>query len=107
MIPSSCNPSAFQIPTFSSFVQSQQLPYSPGMASESYTMDKSMSTNVHENSEHQDRDLNSWDNLDHVAKEGLTVNDQRDMQRMEKKQEFRRNFRFLITVGFTYCIIGT
>lgn len=34
-----------------------------------------------------------WNELDDVAKEGFTANDQRDMQRMGKKQEFRRNFR--------------
>lgn len=34
-----------------------------------------------------------WNELDEVAKEGFTANDQLDMQRMGKKQEFRRNFR--------------
>lgn len=29
------------------------------------------------------------------------------MKRMGKKQEFRRNFRFLTTVGFTCCVMGT
>lgn len=48
-----------------------------------------------------------WDDLDPVAKEGFTVNDQHDMQRMGKKQEFRRNFRFITTVGFTCCVMGT
>lgn len=48
-----------------------------------------------------------WGALDEVAKEGFTVNDQLDMKRMGKKQEFRRNFRFLTTVGFTCCVMGT
>lgn len=34
-----------------------------------------------------------WTELDEVSKEGFTTNDQLDMQRMGKKQEFRRNFR--------------
>lgn len=33
-----------------------------------------------------------WNEMSEV-KEGFTVNDQLDMQRMGKKQEFRRNFR--------------
>ncbi|KAK5070157.1 hypothetical protein LTR64_001994 [Lithohypha guttulata] len=48
-----------------------------------------------------------WTELDEVTKEGFTTNDQLDMQRMGKKQEFRRNFRFLTTVGFTCCVMGT
>lgn len=48
-----------------------------------------------------------WNELDHAAKEGFTVHDQLDMKRMGKKQEFRRNFRFLTTVGFTCCVMGT
>lgn len=50
---------------------------------------------------------NEWNELDDAAKEGFTVNDQMDMKRMGKKQEFRRNFRFLTTVGFTCCVMGT
>ncbi|OAQ85066.1 amino acid transporter [Purpureocillium lilacinum] len=38
---------------------------------------------------------------------GHTANDKRDMQRMGKKQEFRRNFRMLSTIGFTICVTGT
>ncbi|KOC11929.1 amino acid transporter [Aspergillus flavus AF70] len=41
------------------------------------------------------------------VKEGFTVNDQRDMHRMGKKQEMRRNFRLISTIGFTTCIMGT
>lgn len=52
-------------------------------------------------------DPGEWDALDPVAKEGFTVNDQRDMQRMGKKQQFRRNFKFVTTVGFTCCVMGT
>ena len=70
-------------------------------------MAKTVSPNVHENTAHPSPPINAWDNLDNVAKEGFTMNDQRDMQRMGKKQEFRRNFRFLTTVGFTCCVMGT
>lgn len=48
-----------------------------------------------------------WNELDQTAKEGFTINDQLDMKRMGKKQEFRRNFRFMTTVGFTCCVMGT
>ncbi|KAE8418078.1 amino acid transporter [Aspergillus pseudocaelatus] len=41
------------------------------------------------------------------VKEGFTVNDQRDMHRMGKRQEMRRNFRLISTIGFTTCIMGT
>lgn len=41
----------------------------------------------------------AWKAVDEVAKRGFTINDQLDMQRMGKKQEFRRNFRFLTTVS--------
>ena len=41
----------------------------------------------------------AWKAVDEVAKRGFTINDQFDMQRMGKKQEFRRNFRFLTTVS--------
>jgi len=70
-------------------------------------MAKTVSPNVHENTAHPSTRVNAWDSLDKVAKEGFTMNDQRDMQRMGKKQEFRRNFRFLTTVGFTCCVMGT
>ena len=53
------------------------------------------------------RDLNDLDALDDVVKQGFTVKDQQDMRRMGKEQEFRRNFRFLTTVGFTCCVMGT
>ncbi|KAE8404883.1 amino acid transporter [Aspergillus pseudonomiae] len=48
--------------------------------------------------------------IDDVSKDvrtGFTVNDQRDMHRMGKKQEMRRNFRLISTIGFTTCIMGT
>ncbi|KAK3680944.1 hypothetical protein LTR37_021017 [Vermiconidia calcicola] len=71
----------------------------------SYDMAKGASTAVRtgspETSQETYLDPGDWDALDAVAKEGFTANDQRDMQRMGKKQEFRRNFRFLTTVGFT------
>ena len=70
-------------------------------------MDKQVpSANVQEEAGYLDHGMNALDNLDDVAKEGFTMNDQRDMQRMGKKQEFRRNFRFLTTVGFTSCVMG-
>ncbi|KAM4060949.1 amino acid permease [Hirsutella rhossiliensis] len=40
-------------------------------------------------------------------RDGYTANDRRDMQRMGKKQEFRRNFRLISTIGFTTCVMGT
>jgi hypothetical protein len=40
---------------------------------------------------------NEWADLSEVAKIGFTVNDQRDMQRMGKKQEFRvRAYLYII-----------
>lgn len=48
-----------------------------------------------------------WDEIDEVAKQGFTENDQRDMRRMGKKQEFRRNFKVISTIGFTTCVMGT
>lgn len=47
-----------------------------------------------------------WSELDDAAKIGFTENDQRDMRRMGKKQEFRRNFKFVTTIGFTTCVMG-
>ncbi|KAE8349947.1 amino acid transporter [Aspergillus coremiiformis] len=43
------------------------------------------------------------------VKKGFTLNDQRDMHRMGKKQELRvgRNFRLVNTIGFTSCVMGT
>lgn len=68
-----------------------------------------MAKDTHETTHEQSPDAPDLDDLamDPVAKEGFTVNDQRDMQRMGKKQEFRRNFRFVTTVGFTCCVMGT
>lgn len=37
----------------------------------------------------------------------VSAYDQKDMHRMGKKQEFRRNFRIISTVGFTTCVMGT
>lgn len=70
---------------------------------------KQVSTAVEEGpqSRNSNLNLNDLDTLDNVVKRGFTANDQRDMQRMGKKQEFRRNFRFLTTVGFTCCVMGT
>ncbi|KJK65787.1 amino acid permease GABA permease [Aspergillus parasiticus SU-1] len=47
------------------------------------------------------------DDTSKEVKEGSTMNDQRDMHRMGKKQEMRRNFRLISTIGFTTCIMGT
>lgn len=52
-------------------------------------------------------DSEEWEALDPVAKEGFTVHDQEDMARMGKQQRFRRNFRFITTVAFTCCVMGT
>lgn len=51
-------------------------------------------------------DPEEWAALDPVAKQGFTIADQRDMQRMGKKQQFRRNFKFVTTVGFTCCVVS-
>ncbi|RMD40268.1 hypothetical protein DV735_g4868, partial [Chaetothyriales sp. CBS 134920] len=48
-----------------------------------------------------------WVELDEDVRAGFTTNDQRDMQRMGKKQQFRRNFRILTAIGFTSCVMGT
>ncbi|KAJ4144377.1 hypothetical protein LMH87_003261 [Akanthomyces muscarius] len=45
--------------------------------------------------------------LNKELQEGFTSNDRLDMQRMGKKQQFRRNFRLLSTIGFTTCVMGT
>ncbi|EKM57710.1 uncharacterized protein PHACADRAFT_90968 [Phanerochaete carnosa HHB-10118-sp] len=37
----------------------------------------------------------------------VNANDQRDMQRMGKKQEFSRSFRFVTSIAFTSCVMGT
>ena len=41
-------------------------------------------------------------NLAHTS-----ANDQRDMKRMGKKQEFVRNFRIFTSIAFTSCVMGT
>ncbi|OAQ74176.1 amino acid transporter [Pochonia chlamydosporia 170] len=47
------------------------------------------------------------DGLDQGSGADFTANDQRDMQRMGKTQQFRRNFRMMSTIGFTICVTGT
>lgn len=66
------------------------------------------------------------DGLDRGSGADFTANDQRDMQRMGKTQQFRvsytsfvmnagqkpnetrqRNFRMMSTIGFTICVTGT
>jgi hypothetical protein len=74
---------------------------SPIMAGHDFDMGKS--ANSYTNEHHQLNDLGS---MDHRITEGFTANDQRDMQRMGKKQEFRRNFHFITTIGFTCCVMG-
>jgi choline transport protein len=49
---------------------------------------------------------NGDENILISEKEG-TVADQRDMQRMGKRQETRRNFRHLTILGFTMVILST
>lgn len=80
------------------------------MATDQYEMNKQVSTTFEQRRENcitSNRDLNDLDTLDHMVKQGFTPNDQTDMRRMGKKQEFRRNFRLLTTVGFTCCVMGT
>ncbi|EKM57694.1 uncharacterized protein PHACADRAFT_90748 [Phanerochaete carnosa HHB-10118-sp] len=36
-----------------------------------------------------------------------STNDQRDMRRMGKKQEFTRSFRIITSIAFTSCVMGT
>lgn len=36
-----------------------------------------------------------------------TANDQRDMRRMGKKQEFVRSFHIVTSIAFTSCVMGT
>lgn len=38
---------------------------------------------------------------------GFTSNDRKDMQRMGKEQELKRNFRLISSVAFTSCVMGT
>lgn len=38
---------------------------------------------------------------------GYTEEDRKDMWRMGKKQELRRNFRFISTIGYATCVYGT
>lgn len=56
----------------------------------------------------EDAGAAAWNEaLNKELQEGFTGNDRRDMQRMGKKQQFRRNFRLLSTIGFTTCVMGT
>ena len=71
---------------------------------EQYEMSKGVTVSSHEHG--ANAGINDFDELAPAVKEGFTVNDQRDMQRMGKKQEFRRNFHFLTTVGFTCCVVS-
>ncbi|EKM57693.1 uncharacterized protein PHACADRAFT_88705 [Phanerochaete carnosa HHB-10118-sp] len=45
------------------------------------------------------------DLLDTIAQ--ASANDQRDMKRMGKEQEFSRNFRIITSIAFTSCVMGT
>lgn len=49
--------------------------------------------------------IEAYDLLDTVAH--VNANDQRDMQRMGKKQEFSRSFHFVTSIAFTSCVMGT
>jgi hypothetical protein len=70
---------------------------------ETYEMGKGVSITSRERG--ANAGINDLETLHDAVKEGFTANDQRDMQRMGKKQEFRRNFHFLTTVGFTCCVV--
>lgn len=71
------------------------------VATELTCLNKEASATLSSQEEGQDNVLSpkEWSLVDEVAKKGFTINDQIDMKRMGKKQEFRRNFRFLTTVG--------
>ena len=43
---------------------------------------------------------------DDVGSDGYNQDD-KDMARMGKKQEFKRNFNWISSVGFTSCTMGT
>ncbi|KAM3447806.1 hypothetical protein MY3296_008376 [Beauveria thailandica] len=50
----------------------------------------------------------SWNEaLNKELQEGFTSADRADMERLGKKQQFRRNFRLMSTIGFTTCVMGT
>lgn len=66
------------------------------MAANQYELKEHFSASVGEHG--PNAGINDLATLDNEVKEGFTVNDQRDMQRMGKRQEFRRNFAFLTTV---------
>jgi hypothetical protein len=66
------------------------------MAANQYELKQTLSASVEERG--SNAGINELATLDNEVKQGFTFNDQRDMQRMGKKQEFRRNFAFLTTV---------
>jgi hypothetical protein len=66
------------------------------MAANQYELKQTLSASVEERG--ANAGINELATLDNEVKQGFTFNDQRDMQRMGKKQEFRRNFAFLTTV---------
>ena len=51
--------------------------------------------------------VNEMHDIDPTTMKGFTVADQVDMQRMGKRQVFRRQFKFFTAVGFTCCVMGT
>ncbi|EXV05570.1 amino acid permease family protein [Metarhizium robertsii] len=55
----------------------------------------------------QDGAAHGDDGLQDSLDAGVSANDRRDMQRMGKTQQFRRNFRMVSTIGFTICVTGT
>jgi len=64
----------------------------------SYTVSESEDKHGLENESPTHGELEQW---------GDTSNDLRDMQRLGKKQEFKRNFNFLSTLGFVSIYMAT
>ncbi len=45
--------------------------------------------------------------LDDILDPGFIQNDEKDIARMGEKQELRRNFRTISSIGFTSCVMAT
>ncbi|KAK5134732.1 hypothetical protein LTR08_006107 [Meristemomyces frigidus] len=55
----------------------------------------------------EEKDVASTDKFGSDDIPGYTDADRKQMCRMGKKQELRRNFRIISTIGFTTCVMGT
>ncbi|KAF4553394.1 Amino acid permease-like protein 8 [Elsinoe fawcettii] len=67
------------------------------------SMDKAHGADAFVNEARSPVEQGTFDGI-HTA---VSAYDKRDMHRMGKKQEFRRNFKIISTVGFTTCVMGT